>query len=67
MEVHVLRRVREDPGPTVRRIAAAEGIGTPLVCIILRKQSLYLYHIQREQALTPPDHSARVCSAYGFS
>jgi hypothetical protein len=56
MEVRVLRRV-EDPGTSVRRIAAAEGIG---VWRILHEQSLYPYHIQRVQALTPPDHRARV-------
>jgi hypothetical protein len=67
MEVRVVRRVKEDPGTSVRRIAAAEGIGALLVWRILHEQSLYLYHIQREQVLTPPDHSARGCSANGFS
>jgi hypothetical protein len=60
MEVRVLRRVEEDPRTSVRRIAAAEGIGVPLVWIILQEQSLYPYHIQRVQALTPPDHRASV-------
>jgi hypothetical protein len=59
MEVRVLRRVAEDPGTRVRRIATAEGIGVPLVWRILHEQSLYPYHIQRVQALTP-DHRARV-------
>jgi hypothetical protein len=31
MEVRVLRRVEEDPGTSVGRIAAAKGIGVPLV------------------------------------
>jgi hypothetical protein len=58
-EVRVLRRVEEDPGTSVRRIAAAEGIGVPLVWRILHEQSLCPYHIHRVQALTP-DHRARV-------
>jgi hypothetical protein len=60
MEVSILKRVEEDPGTSVRRIAAAEGVGVPLVWIILHEQSLHPYHIQRMQALTPPDHRARV-------
>jgi hypothetical protein len=31
MDIRVLRRVEEDPGTSVQRIAAAEGIGVPLV------------------------------------
>jgi hypothetical protein len=42
----------------VQRIAAAEGIGVPLVWRILHKQSLYPYHNQRMLALTLPDHRA---------
>jgi hypothetical protein len=52
-EVRVLRRAEEDPGTSVRRIAAAEGIGVPLAW-----RTLHPYHIQRVQALTPPDHRA---------
>lgn len=48
-----IRRVEEDP-------AAAEGISVTLVWRILQEQSLYPYHIQRLQILTPPDHHARV-------
>jgi hypothetical protein len=59
MEVLVLRRIEEDPGTSVRSIAAAEGIGVLLVWRILHEQSLYPYHIQRVQVLTPPDHCAR--------
>jgi hypothetical protein len=44
----------------VRRTAAAESIGVPLAWRILREQSLYPYHIQRVQDLTPPDHRERV-------
>jgi hypothetical protein len=58
-EVRVLRRV-EDPGSSLRRIAAAEGIGIPLVWRILHEPSLYPYHIQRVQALIPRDHRAMV-------
>jgi hypothetical protein len=43
-KVHVLRRVEEDPGTSVRRMAAAESIGVPLVLRIL-EQSLYSYHV----------------------
>jgi hypothetical protein len=60
MEVHILRRAEEDPGTSERRTAAAEGIGVPLVWKILYEQSLYPYHIQQVQALTPPDDHARV-------
>jgi hypothetical protein len=60
MEVRVFRRMEEDPRTSVRRIAAAEGIGVPLLWRILHEQSLYPYHIQLVQALTPPDHRARV-------
>jgi hypothetical protein len=60
MEVRILRRVEEDPGTSVRGIKAAEGIGVPLVWRILHEQSLYPYHIQRVQALTPADHRASV-------
>jgi hypothetical protein len=60
MEVRVLRRVEENPRTSVHRNAAAEGIGVPHVWRILHEQSLYPYHIQRVQALTPPDHHARV-------
>jgi hypothetical protein len=49
----MLRRVEEDSGTSVRRIAAAEGIGASLVWRILHEQSLYPYHIQQVQALTP--------------
>jgi hypothetical protein len=45
---------------SVRRIAAAEGIGVPLVWIILHEQSLYPYHLHRAQAVTPPNYRARV-------
>jgi hypothetical protein len=60
MEVRVLRRVEDHPGTSVRRIAAAEGIGVPLVWRTVHEQLLHPYHIQRVQALTPPDHRARV-------
>jgi hypothetical protein len=59
-EVRLLRRAEEVPRTSVRRIAAAEGIGVPLVWRIAHEQSLYPYHFQRVQALTPPDHRARV-------
>jgi hypothetical protein len=49
--------MEEDPGTSVRRIAAVEGV--PLVLRILHEQSLYPYHIQRVHVLTPPDHRAR--------
>jgi hypothetical protein len=47
--------VEEVPGTRVRRTAAAEGIGVPLVWRILHEQ----YNIRRVQALTPPDHRVR--------
>jgi hypothetical protein len=52
--------VDQNPRTNVRRIAAAVGIGVPLFWRILHEQSLYPYHIQRVQALTPPNHRARV-------
>jgi hypothetical protein len=58
--------VEEDPGTGVRRIAAAEGIGVSLAWRIHHEPSLYPYHIQRVQALTPPDR-AGVVFRNGFS
>jgi hypothetical protein len=55
----MLRRVEEDPGSSMRRIAAVECIGVALVWRILHEQSLYPHHIQQVQALTPPDRHAR--------
>jgi hypothetical protein len=49
--------VEEDPGTSVRRTAAVDGIGVPLVWRILHE--LYPYHIQRVQALTSPEHLAK--------
>jgi hypothetical protein len=56
----LLRTVKEEPGRSVRRIAAAEGIGFPLVWRILREESLYQCHTQQVQDLTPAQHHARV-------
>jgi hypothetical protein len=39
-EVHILRRVKEDPGTSVQRVKAAEGNSVPLVWRILHEQSL---------------------------
>jgi hypothetical protein len=58
--VRVLRSVEGVPGNSVRNIAAAEVIDVFLVWIILHEKSLYPYHSQRVQALTPTDHHARV-------
>jgi hypothetical protein len=66
MEERILRRVEEDPTTSVRRIAAAEGISHPLVWSILHEQSLYPYHIQRVQALRPPDYQARLVFCQWF-
>jgi hypothetical protein len=41
MEVHILRRVEEDPGSSVQRIAVAEGISVKLVWRTNHEQSLY--------------------------
>jgi hypothetical protein len=46
----------EEPGTSVRRIAAALGIGTPLVWRTLHEQSLHQYYIKQVQTLTPSDH-----------
>jgi hypothetical protein len=56
--VRVLRKVKEDPGTSARRIAAAESIGFSLVWRILRKQPFYPYYSQQVQALAPPRHLA---------
>lgn len=66
MEERILRRVEEDPRTSVRRIAAAEGINHRLVWSILHEQSLYPYHIQRVQALRPPDYQARLVFCQWF-
>jgi hypothetical protein len=60
LEVLVLRRVEEELGTSVRGIAAAEGIGAPLVSRILHEQLHCPYHMRGMKALTPPDHRARV-------
>jgi hypothetical protein len=59
MGVHVLRRVEEDPGTIVQRIAPAEGITITVVWRIFHEQSLP-YHIQQRQAFTSHDQCARV-------
>jgi hypothetical protein len=41
MEVNLLRRVEDEPGTSVRGIAAAEGISVPLVWRILHEKSLH--------------------------
>jgi hypothetical protein len=41
----LLRRVEEDPGTRVGRIAAAQGIGAPPIWRILHEQALYSFHI----------------------
>jgi hypothetical protein len=56
-EFRILRRVEEDPGTSVQRTAAAESIGVPFIRRILHERSLYTCHIQRVQAITPPDLS----------
>jgi hypothetical protein len=43
MKVRVLRRVEEDLGTSVRRTAAFEGIGAPLVWRILSVNSYFTY------------------------
>jgi hypothetical protein len=50
-EVHILRRVEEDPKTSVRRITAASNIDVHLVWRILHEQSFDPYIIQRMQAL----------------
>jgi hypothetical protein len=44
-EVRIFRRLEEDPGTSVPRIASTEIIGVPFVWRILHEQSLYPYHI----------------------
>jgi hypothetical protein len=52
--------MEEDPGTDVQRTDAAKNIGVHLVSRILHEQSLYTYHIQRVQVLTPLDQRAKV-------
>jgi hypothetical protein len=59
-DVRVLRRAEEDHGTSVLRIAAAEGIGVPVVWRILHEQSFHPHHKERVHVLTPPHHRARV-------
>jgi hypothetical protein len=60
MKVHILRKVQKDPGTSVQRIAASEGISAPLVQKILCKQSLYPYYIQQVHDLISLDHARTV-------
>jgi hypothetical protein len=54
-------------GTNVRRIAAVEGIGFPIVWRILHEQFRYPYQIQQVQFLTPPDHRARIILTNSFT
>jgi hypothetical protein len=64
-EVRVFRKPEEDRGISVQRIAAAEGIGVPLVWRILHEQLHDPYHNQRVQAVTP-DHRTGLVFVYGL-
>lgn len=60
VEERILAHVEEDPGISVRRIAARENVSRHSVWMTLHTQLLYPYHIQRVQALAPADYPARV-------
>lgn len=60
VEVAILARVEQNPETSLRRISAEVGISNPLVWRILHEQQLQPYHVQRVQALNPPDHQARL-------
>lgn len=60
LEQRVLEHVEENPGTSVRRISAVEGVAKSVVWNILHEQLLYPYHVQRVQALQPHDRPGRM-------
>lgn len=60
VEERILVHVEEDPGISVRRIAARENVSRHSVWMTLHTQLLYPYHIQRVQALAPADYPVRL-------
>lgn len=59
VEERILRRVENDPGTSVRRIALMEHVSPQIVWLTLHTQLLYPYHVQRVQALGPVDFPGR--------
>jgi len=60
VEEEILAIVQENPGTSIRRIAAQIDISPRLIWRTLKEQLLYPYHIQRVQTLNPPDFRARL-------
>ncbi|VEN37335.1 unnamed protein product, partial [Callosobruchus maculatus] len=60
MEEAVLNEIERNPEPSVQKIAHELNITHVTVWQILRDQQLYLYHMQRVQALIPRDLPLRV-------
>ncbi|GAB1867694.1 Transposase-like protein [Camponotus japonicus] len=61
VEEEILAMVqKENPGISIRRIAAQIDISPRLIWRTLKEQLLYAYHIQRVQMLNPPDFRARL-------
>lgn len=59
-ELQILAEVTEEPSTSVRRISRRTGIAKTTVHRILKRNSLYPYHIQRVQALLPADYQRRI-------
>ena len=62
----ILEDVHQNPGTSVRIIAAQEDISPATVWRVLKRQQLYPYHIQRVQALALPDYDARLALCRWF-
>lgn len=59
-EHQILADVEENPTTSVRRISRRTGVARSTVHRILKRNSLYPYHVQRVQALLPSDFQKRM-------
>lgn len=58
-EEHILQAVEMDPAISTRRLAVACGTSRSTAWRVLHEQSLYPYHLQRVQGLSPADYPPR--------
>lgn len=66
MEDVVLRRIRDDPEISTRRLATELGVSRMNIWRIIHDAGYYPYHFQRVQALYPGDRIARLNSCRWF-
>jgi hypothetical protein len=58
-EENILHHIEQDPAGSSMRLAAVERVSHMTVWIVLHRQLLYPYRLQRAQGLGPADFSAR--------